>query len=240
MAYPSRHNPLPQQYGLRRSGEREYEVYVNVDFTAAANYDGNLRTKQELNAHYKRFMRQCFRTHENNLVDEYQRKIKLKVYDEAGSPLEAAPPLIKIDIVGANARSRSLAYAKNIDCPTVVHEVLHLTGLSDEYEETLIGYNSTETRTGAPPAYDCRPIGPRDSIMRDQWTALNNGQGIYSGHVNLIIYPNCRRYNERYLACVKYAYKTSAANRNSGFRLFDCATRIPDHCRDENWVRIAQ
>jgi hypothetical protein len=238
LVQPNRNNPLGQKYSLRRSGEREYEVYVNIDFNAAANYDVNLQTKEALNNHYKRFMRQCFRTNENRLVDEYQRKIKLKVYEAGSSPIDAAPPEVKIDIVGGNFRSVSNAYSKNIDCPSAIHEVLHIAGLSDEYEETHIGYRNNVHNNGRP-AFDCRSVGPRSSIMRDMYF-IGYGQNIYSGHVNMIIYPNCQRNNQRYMSCAKFAYETSATNRSSGLPIFDCATKVPDHCRDENWVRIAE
>ncbi len=238
---PTRNNPLPQNYGLRRTGEREYEVYVNVEFSATPSYTGPHRTKEQLNRYYKNSMRECFQNNEDELVDEFQRKIKLKVYEGPSSAFGEAPPVVKIDIVGDSARANAAAYPQSITCSTVIHEVLHLTGLSDEYPETALTYRGGDTREGQPAAFDCRPLGPRDSIMRDQVAALyHNGQGLYSGHVNMIIYPGCRQNNQRYMACVKFAYETSAANRNASSRWFDCATRIPDHCRTEDWVRISQ
>ncbi len=238
-AFASPSNPLTQKYGLRRTGEREYEVYVNVDFSATSSYTGPHSTKEQLNRHYKNFMRECFQSTEDELVDEFQRKIKLKVYDGPSSGFTEAPPVVRISVVGHGARANAAAYPQTIDCLTVVHEVLHITGLSDEYQETAVTYWGGDTREGGAAAYDCRPIGPRDSVMRDQWTGLTrNGQGLYSGHANMIIYPGCRQNNQRYLSCIKYSYRTSAANRNSVIPWFDCATRVPDYCRSEDWVRI--
>jgi hypothetical protein len=58
---------------------------------------------------------------------------------------------------------------------TTIHETLHLLGLVDEYKEQLEGFivdwdtgKATRVEEGAEvPAYDCRSLGPDDSIMSD-------------------------------------------------------------------------
>ena len=94
-------------------------------------------------------------------------------------------------------RSDSLNWGINLSCKTMLHETMHLLGLPDEYVEYSIGYytgtDGKQTKSGhinevkstsnpgeAPQiyltqkAYDCRAIGPRDSIMNNDTRAIKN------------------------------------------------------------------
>lgn len=62
-----------------------------------------------------------------------------------------------VKIEQANARSTSGAYAEDANCPTIVHEMLHLLGLCDEYEE-----KSNELKD----KYSCRVVPAASSIMK--------------------------------------------------------------------------
>jgi hypothetical protein len=68
-------------------------------------------------------------------------------------------PKNTIWIKNQNTRSQDNSYASLIDCPTMIHEILHLFGLVDEYEEKLDG------------TYNCRAIGPAGSVMHSQGLA---------------------------------------------------------------------
>lgn len=91
-----------------------------------------------------------------------QLEIKILTPDEASKlPRGKRPPTVEIDIQPTGARSHSKAYAADINCSTIVHEVLHLLGLCDEYN-------------GDGDGYQCRAVPSGDSIMKSHWTVFND------------------------------------------------------------------
>lgn len=75
-------------------------------------------------------------------------------------PISQRPGTNRISILPENARSNAAAYAANIDCATIVHEVLHLTGLCDEYN-------------GDGDGHTCRAVVRTPSIMSDNSRAYD-------------------------------------------------------------------
>lgn len=67
----------------------------------------------------------------------------------------------RIRKLAPGSREHSLGYTQRIKCPTVIHELLHLTGLVDEYKETQRNYG-------------CRTLGPRNSLMHNQHHAFTS------------------------------------------------------------------
>ncbi len=239
-----------QKYSLRRAGRNVYDVFMNLEFRPARTFDGPAEERVQLNDRYKRAMNSCFRQFESTLKDEHDRQLRLHIYDREVHHLQDAPPLVRIDVKGVNHRSNSGAYARNIDCETMIHEAFHLLGLIDEYEEQWMGYNHNFFSLGfrpfvavdsarVRPAFDCRAIGPSDSVMHNQWV-LGRGQGLYSAHVNMIIYPHCQEKNEKYLSCARFAYRTSFQNNNGAIALRDCSKQVPEYCRNEDWLRVGR
>lgn len=82
--------------------------------------------------------------------------------DVAKLPSSQRPMINNVAIQAPNSRSNSASYAANIDCPTITHEVLHLTGLCDEYNGTHDGYT-------------CRATPKIDSVMSNQREAFRRG-----------------------------------------------------------------
>ncbi len=238
-----------QKYTLLRASKNVYDVYLNLEFRPSKNYDGALKDHHELNKFYRKKMNTCFRSVDHALVDEFGRKLRLHVYDKYTDTLPSEPPAVKIKIENQSHRSDSLAYRSDIDCPTLVHESFHLLGLVDEYEEKWLGFNHNfislafkpivATSDKVLPAFDCRAVGPENSIMHNQWNMFW-GKPLYSGHVNTIIYPNCAEKNDKYFTCAKYAYKTSAKNNGALPNIGDCAKKVPDFCKNESWIEVSK
>lgn len=84
----------------------------------------------------------------------------LSVAENRKLPLNKRPPISHIEIQPAGARSHSRAYAADIQCSTIVHEVLHLLGLCDEYAAKDDGY-------------ECRAVPSFDSIMKNHTAIFN-------------------------------------------------------------------
>ncbi len=74
-------------------------------------------------------------------------------------PASERPRANEISITPAGSRSFTRAYASNIQCPVVVHEVLHLLGLCDEYAEQSPAMASNN--------WTCRIVTRAPSLMRE-------------------------------------------------------------------------
>ncbi len=103
--------------------------------------------------------------------------------DKAPMGLEATPINIAKTL---DSRDHSKVYSLDSVEPVISHELLHNMGLNDGYEEKSRGeiWNLKDPNTRKPideiknyhlkpgeifkPAYDCRAIEPKDSIMNDQ------------------------------------------------------------------------
>lgn len=73
-------------------------------------------------------------------------------------PRKQRPKENNISIEKADFGTNAAQYAESVQCPTIVHEVLHLMGLCDEYEETRSKYGDM---------WNCRVVSKAPSIMRD-------------------------------------------------------------------------
>jgi len=72
----------------------------------------------------------------------------------------SASVTIEHSATGGYIRSHSTNYASDVGCPTIVHEVLHLVGLCDEYP-------------GEPDGYTCRASPARNNLMSDTFEAFS-------------------------------------------------------------------
>ena len=106
-------------------------------------------------------------------------------------------------------------YSAEIDCPTILHEVLHQLGLSDEYNE-IDDHHKEMPETGIisrilqnieyaifgaapPPEHDCRFVS-ENSIMGDyynRWDSIFEDKAETSllspRHFDFILYGECQR-----------------------------------------------
>ncbi|WP_408097251.1 hypothetical protein ACJVC5_19655 [Peredibacter sp. HCB2-198] len=248
---------IHQKYTLVRSEEKTYDVYLNLKFKPSKGFKkemalsfGGLDDQTIngiLNKFYPEKMESCFREYESSLADELGRKIRLHIYNEAVHKTIVKPPQVRISIKDSEFRSHSKAYNMSSDCPTLIHEALHLLGLVDEYVEKWQGFShkfsSLILRPLRPvnenvlPAFDCRAIGPDNSAMANP-SAVQYTRSLFSGHINAVIYPNCVKKNEKYFGCAKFWAKTSHKNNGAIPNISDCTEKVPDYCKDESWVMI--
>jgi hypothetical protein len=166
------HSNIEQRYKLSRDGNT-YKVGLDLDF-----YSNN----EEITNEVKMRLNICLERVNKLMKGPNGKRMEIYLHDPkqaSGNP----PPPVAIDLIDdVYHRSHSRAWNSHIDCKTMTHELLHLMGLCDEYPETSKGYIYNENtgqrefvENGAEfKAYDCRSIGPEDSIMRNQNNAFNN------------------------------------------------------------------
>jgi hypothetical protein len=168
----------------------------------------------------------CFDDYNDRLQDEYGRKIRFNVFRAHHASKISTPKAVKIKVSWTENDSKFRAHSKHynseINCHTLIHEGLHLTGLVDEYEETAM-----KTMFRKKPKFNRRALGPESSVMRAPWELdnLDYAHVLFSGQVNAILYPNCSAKNSKYYTCGVMAYKTGKKE-------------IPEYCQSEDWVKV--
>lgn len=163
----------------RSSGEpRAFQVTLNLNFVDNTGFN---ISATDFQSRYRSHMQRCFNHANSRLRGPNGESFTLQLYsDNPGVP---RPPRVDVTIGGAVRRDTSHIWDDGIDCETTIHEVMHLLGLVDEYHETMEGvYVSPQgtanwtDQNATHPAYDCRIIGPDDSLMSHQSRAFDATQ----------------------------------------------------------------
>jgi hypothetical protein len=240
-----------------REGQPAFKASLNLGFQGVTPNQA-----QE----WRKRAQECFDGVKGRLKNEAEGSLEIAIYSKteliAGIPI---PPAQTITVGDKIVRSGTNSWASSADCATIIHETLHHLGLEDEYRETAIGYltdakGATRLMVGADelksPVFDCRAIGPVDSIMRDPEVALAtpavcNAQsttGCLSNRVSLplrknllypaqfraIIHPGCYTANRLYYLCTSETRKTSP----KGGGATACGVGIPEECKNPNeWLK---
>jgi hypothetical protein len=133
------------RYVAQRTSESDYTVYINLAFK---NHEDAMKKK----------VNQCLAEAQKIGLGPKGQNIRLKLFDPT-TDLVPTPKVSFINVRKEGARENSETYFLTSDCRTVYHEMLHVAGLVDEYEERLRSIGAT----GQGPAYDCR--AKSDSLM---------------------------------------------------------------------------
>ncbi|MEK6623708.1 MAG: hypothetical protein AABY86_01985, partial [Bdellovibrionota bacterium] len=251
---------LPSKYRLKKTGNKTFVAQLNLNFKTAQG-----KNNPALDARYRGKVTQCLNRVNGQLKGPDGQSLKIELGPKNGPT--AAPP-VAIRIQTADYRSNSANWESDIRCDMVLHELLHLLGLVDEYEETLSGYTTDDDgnfglhETGAASdsaLFNCRAIGPEDSIMNNQDKALEasgftfncpegavDGEGcdflptatadadspslLQTAHFNAIVNPGCGSKNRIYYKCAQYSYQTTRDRYSVGCKR---DTRPPE-CSDNS------
>ena len=137
-------NRIFRSYSLRRAENNRYELAFNVNYvqtnmattTPAQLYDRTNECLEGINNTER------FRGPDGQLGD-----LKVMSATQASSvPEFQRPPEVDIAIMPDEHRSTSRAYEEDLTCDVIIHELLHRTGLADEYPERSMGtYLNPET-----------------------------------------------------------------------------------------------
>ena len=223
-------------YKLKREPDGSYTIPLNIQFQAGENYDGST-PKTAVSQVYMAKAQKCLKRantkmlgpngEQLNIVLQQPPEGKASCEDDAGSHN------ITIESSSDDHRSNSIQYASDIDCPTITHEILHLLGLCDEYEEESTGflvdpttgdYQDAEGQSQESdsshfqPAYDCR-VTQKNSIMSNHYQRWSNVFDLEEEtsllnpeHFNAILYGKCQEKNGLFNQCSQLAYQSSLEN----------------------------
>lgn len=179
---------VQHKYKITRHIGDNYEVALNLKFLDALKDPKGLNGSfnPDLNNKMKRKIQGCLNIANKAMTAPGGKRLTIRLTgDRENNP---RPPEVPILVGPADLRATSQRYNSTIDCPTVMHEVMHLLGLCDEYQESTMGY-VVDKQTGAITwsdkdaqihAFDCRAVGQPHSLMRNNWDAYMNVFGALS------------------------------------------------------------
>ncbi|MFP5386501.1 MAG: hypothetical protein ACLGHN_10510 [Bacteriovoracia bacterium] len=144
-------------YLLKRKPDGHYQVVLNVEFK---KNNGSVSGQEMLQR-----ARKCMQLASPSMKGPDGRKIEMLVLtpDEVSKlPSRERPDKKTVTIEGPDFGTNAGAYAEDVNCATITHELLHLLGLCDEYKETRPQY--------AKFGWTCRVVTKAPSIMRELGT----------------------------------------------------------------------
>lgn len=219
-------------YKITRIDEKTSEIAVNVSFQPTC--DSSEFTNKRIAQAWLNRANQCLENFRPYLLGPDGHQLQFKVISEANLPKN----VVKVHHVSNDRlRATSGLYGLTLPCTTILHEVLHLTGLVDEYIETKDDYYNVVTEKSRPINYKCRRPGPNESVMNSQGLALNNA--VHNGasllkpaHYRFIMFPGCGTKNAIYYSCANFAYM--ASNKNN---MCEYPYKVPASCDNSHkWI----
>lgn len=191
----SRNSPtgVTRRYRVTRdtTNPRVYKVDLNIRFWGNQDYVqeqygrlgsgfGYFPRHGETHQRFSQKAQECFRQMQGRLKDPDGNELHLNMTNDEAVPSNT------VWIEKQNFRSNASQWESQIDCPTIVHEALHLMGLCDGYHErTLKAHNGQRENdpTASQYRYDCRNTERDGSVMNNQWDALEDRDDV--------LYCNC-------------------------------------------------
>ena len=223
-------------YLLRRDPDGSYSIDFPVEFSVDEDCDGEAsreKAPEKMRARVRKRLEEA----SSMMSGPGGERLKISISrppkkEGKDSCLKTGQQPKKIAIGSKDYRSSSIKYEAEIDCPTAIHEILHLTGLCDEYRERERGfYVDPETGEAAgstfeenegldpskydfQPAYDCR-VTAKNSIMASQherWENVKSGKNsslLTAGQFKSILYGSCPAKNRAFNDCSRLACRSS-------------------------------
>jgi hypothetical protein len=146
-------------YLLKRDESGKYQAVLNLEFS---NDGGRVSSQDMLNR-----ARNCMQTINPYLKGPNGESLEISILTPTqvqSLPSNQRPNKREIKIKPSNFGTNASNYADSVDCPTIAHEVMHLFGLCDEYEET---------RSPLKEKWNCRVATKAPSLMRNHQQAFD-------------------------------------------------------------------
>lgn len=171
---------VDHHYKLTRLGPSDYLSEVRLHFKPMA---GQKVTSAEL-AGLSQKVNQCLLDNSKYLKRPDGTRLQIALTADPKVPAQ------EIQVSREPLRANAETYFLGIDCPTLMHEVMHIHGLVDEYQERVMGVVKNSkgdisyvTSGGQAVAFNCRNLGAPDSLMNNQYAAFNSMNPDFLGEI---------------------------------------------------------
>ena len=156
---------LNKSYTVKREMNGSYVVPLTVQFSPDRDYDGPV-PKEHVHDYYMTKVRDCINQANEKIIGPKGERLKIMVNSPTEDKSACADSNTEHILIGSSEhRDNSSKYGSDIvgDCPTNAHEVFHLLGICDEYQEKRKGlYVHSETG-------DIRPASQMNAIQEDKF-----------------------------------------------------------------------
>ena len=228
---------LSREYIIRRDKDGGYSAVLNLQFVAAKDYKGPV-PPEHVSAYYRDHIRRCLKKTNQKMTGPNNEKLRIVLAENPPGKSSCPESEKRIEIGHPQTLSNDRKYASDIDCPTVTHEILHQTGLCDEYLISRRGYiidtatgsiveeveNIYNAKLSAGQAvykkFDCR-LTRDNSIMSNQYVRWDNvfdkkteNSLLTPRQFKAVLYGDCKNKNQSFNECSKLAYKNSFEDKN--------------------------
>jgi len=196
-------------YHLKRTGENDYEATLDIAFVADDTFSSGTGSKHELEARQR--LQSCIAESNKYLSSPDGKQLKLKLAPDSNA--KDRPMVHKVALSKKIDRANSGHWSSETSCGTMIHELGHLMGLVDEYPEHEIGrimkpggtIHKVENNAQLSD-FDCRAIGPADSLMHNHQEAIRVTK---EQKVRVCKCHGNANTNEKTKACVSDVYNMS-------------------------------
>ena len=153
---------LNRSYAVKKEANGSYVVPLTVQFSPDRDYDGPV-PKDHVPDYYMTKARDCMSQANVKMIGPKGERLKIVINSPTEDKSACADSNTEQILIGSSDhRDNSNKYGSDIDCSTITHEVLHLLGLCDEYQEKRKGlYVHSETG-------DIRPASQMNAIQEDK------------------------------------------------------------------------
>ncbi len=233
---------IPRTYHVEKEEDGSYSIPLFLNFQADFDYDGPV-SSPEVSSFYLKKARACLNKASQKMKGPDGKALRIKIKPPP-SQNEVCKPLgtHTIAVGSKHHRDNSKKYSSEADCSTITHEVLHLLGLPDEYEEHHRGFH-VHSETGEvlhshsevsvfKKAYDCRIVKEEDNIMSSNVTRWNSvfKEGkeeslLNPEHFNAIVYGSCSR-NRLFNECARLSQMSSVEDPDCLEQKFACEQKL--------------
>ncbi len=127
-----------QKYLLKKDKDGNYAITFPMIYVKGEGYDG----PPDVDGHYRKKVQNCLKEASRYMKGPNGEKLKISISKPKPSSINndnscdnKGQKVHRIKIASQTHRSYVDTYSSDIGCPAITHEILHLTGLCDEYKE---------------------------------------------------------------------------------------------------------
>ena len=195
-------------YRIKRESAKHYKAFVVMEFSPdSSSYKSSPVPGDQVHDYYIGRVRDCLSRANPRMKGQNGETLEIVIED--ARQVDSCMPKRLIQVGYSPDRiSSTTYYQNNIGCVAIVHEVIHLLGLWDEYKKIGTSYFR--------PSYDCRVV-QKNSILSDYKARWNNvfvnkfdNSLLDPSHFQAILYGNCSLRDDvkLYRQCSRLSYQT--------------------------------
>ena len=153
---------LNRSYTVKKEADGSYVIPLTLQFSPDKDYNAPV-PGEHVHDYYMTKVRDCISQANEKMIGPKGEKLKIVINNPTEDKSACADSNTEHILIGSSEhRDNSNKYGSDINCSTITHEVLHLLGLCDEYQEKRKGLY-VHAKTG-----DIRPASKLNSVQEDK------------------------------------------------------------------------